>query len=28
LLAMTMNVARTALPEGTEGVAGLKAFPG
>ena len=28
LLAMTMNVARTALPEGTESVAGLKAFPG
>jgi ubiquinone/menaquinone biosynthesis C-methylase UbiE len=28
LLAMTMNVARTALPEGTEGVSGLKAFPG
>lgn len=28
LLAMTMNVARTAVPEGTEGVSGLKAFPG
>jgi 4-carboxymuconolactone decarboxylase len=28
LLAMTMNVARTALPEGTESVPGLKAFPG
>jgi len=28
LLAMTMNVARTALPEGTEFVPGLKAFPG
>jgi 4-carboxymuconolactone decarboxylase len=28
LLAMTMNVARTALPEGTESVSGLKAFPG
>jgi len=28
LLAMTMNVARTALPEGTESVAGLKTFPG
>ena len=28
LLAMTMNVARTALPEGTESVPGIKAFPG
>lgn len=28
LLAMTMNVARTAVPEGAEGVSGLKALPG